>query len=93
MERGRKAAQIVLTEEQRKQLESFANSRALAHAQVIRAKIVLMAADGKTNPIVASTLGLSRHTVAKWRARFIDYGVDGLYDEIRSGRPRTGYAI
>jgi len=89
MKPGKKAQAITLTEEQRLQLESFANSRALAHAQVTRAKIVLMAAEGKANLIIASTLGLSRHTVAKWRDRFISFGVDGLYDEIRPGRPRT----
>ena len=89
MRRGRKLEPVELNEEQLVQLESFANSRALAHAQVMRAKIVLMAADGVSNLDIATALGLNRLTVAKWRDRFITFGVEGLYDEIRAGRPRT----
>jgi len=86
---GRKAQEIKLNEQQRKQLEAFANSRTLPHAQVVRARIVLMAAEGSMNIDIASAVGLNRASVSKWRNRFIDYGIDGLYDELRSGRPRT----
>ena len=86
---GRKAQPINLSDEQRVQLEAFANSRALPHAQVIRAQIILKAADGETNLAIAQALGLNRITVGKWRDRFITFGVEGLYDEIRTGRPRT----
>ncbi len=86
---GRKTYSIVLTEEQQEQLETFANSRTLAHAQVVRARIVLMAAEGKRTTDIAAAVGVTRATVTKWRARFIEYGLDGLYDEVRPGRPRT----
>jgi len=78
---------VVLEEEDRVQLESFRRSRALSHALVVRAQIVLLAAEGKQYKEIARTLGVSRQTVAKWRGRFVSGGIEGLYDEYRSGRP------
>lgn len=86
---GKKARPIQLTEEQRVQLEAFANSRTLPHAQVLRAKIVLMAAEGYSHLDIACSVDVTRTTVAKWRERFVERGVEGLYDELRPGRPRT----
>jgi putative transposase len=80
---------VVLEEQQRAQLESFSRSRALSHALVVRAQIVLLAAEGKQNKEIAETTGVSRQTVAKWRGRFVSGGIEGLYDEYRSGRPRS----
>ena len=80
---------VVLEEEQRAELESFSRSRALSHALVVRAQIVLLAAEGKQNKEIAETLRVSRQTVAKWRGRFVSGGIEGLYDEYRSGRPRS----
>lgn len=86
---GRIAQEVELSEEQREQLESFVRSRSLPHAQVQRAKIVLMAAEGVQNIHIAAQLGSTRETVGKWRQRFIEEGVEGLYDELRPGRPRS----
>jgi putative transposase len=80
---------VVLEQEQRVQLESFSRSRALPHALVVRAQIVLLAAEGKQNKEIAEATGMSRQTVAKWRGRFVSCGLEGLYDEYRSGRPRS----
>ncbi len=63
--------EIVLDEEQRKQLTAFAASRSTPHAQVMRAKIILLSADGRSNTQIAESLGLTRVTVGKWRARFL----------------------
>jgi putative transposase len=85
-----KAARTVsLDEGQREQLEAFARSRSLPHGLVIRAKIVLEAADGAQNLTIGKALGVSRETVGKWRERFVRQGIEGLYDEYRSGRPRS----
>jgi putative transposase len=83
------AKPVVLTTEEREQLESFARSRSLPHAQVQRAQIVLFAADGMTNLDIAERVGLTRVTVGKWRRRYLEFGIEGIYDELRSGRPRT----
>jgi len=80
---------VVLSEEQKKQLQAFASSRSLPHAQVQRAQIVLKAAEGITNIDIASQLSTTRETVGKWRKRFVDEGIQGLYDELRPGRPRS----
>lgn len=83
------ARPVVLEAEQRAQLESFAASRSLPHAQVVRAKIVLMAAEGMANIEIAQKVGLTRESIGKWRKRFVDRGLEGLYDELRPGRPRN----
>jgi putative transposase len=83
------AKPVVLTDEQKQQLESFASSRSLPHAQVERARIVLKAAQGMKNIHIAEQLSTTRETVGKWRKRFVEQGIEGLYDELRPGRPRS----
>jgi len=88
--RARNVAQaVVLEAEQRKQLEAFAASRSLPHGLVTRARIVLLAAEGQGNTAIAQAVGLSRLAVSKWRRRFVERGIQGLYDELRPGRPRS----
>jgi transposase len=55
---------------------------------VIRARIVLAAADGATNNEIAAEVGVHVDTVRKWRRRFVAAGLPGLDDLPRSGRPR-----
>jgi putative transposase len=83
------ARMVQLSKEQRRELESFARSRSLPHALVVRAKIVLKAADGEQSGAIGKALGVSRHTVGTWRGRFVSHGIQGLYDEYRPGRPRS----
>ena len=49
----------------------------------------LKAAEGLPNTRVASAVGVTVLTVAKWRKRFVGRGLDGLADKPRSGRPRS----
>jgi putative transposase len=87
---ARNIARLVeIGEDQREQLQSFAASRSLPHAQVERAKIILKAAEGKKNIQIAEELSTTRETVGKWRKRFVEQGLEGLYDELRPGRPRS----
>ena len=56
----------------------------------MRARIVLMAAKGMTDKDIAQKLDTDRRVAARWRARFLAAGVDGLLqDASRPGRPRT----
>src|SRR5688572_14373044 len=48
-----------------------------------------MVPQGQSNSAIAGKLGLHRVTVATWRARFLDQGLEGLYDELRCGGPRS----
>ncbi len=89
MRSGRPKQPICLSEDETRQLESFASSRSLPHSLVSRANIVLMSAVGMTNKEIGQKVGLSAASVGKWRRRFLSGGIQGLYDELRSGRPRS----
>jgi transposase len=51
------------------------------------ARVVLLAADGVTGRTIAREVGLSPQSVSKWRLRFLEFGLAGLDDADRSGRP------
>src|SRR5215204_4056020 len=51
-------------------------------------RIVLLASEGIRNAEIAARVGVSRPTVNRWRARYVEAGVDGLADEDRPGRPK-----
>jgi putative transposase len=81
--------QLVLTDEERRQLETMARSRSMSAALVQRAKIVLACAEGVSNSRVAERFHANKSTVGKWRGRFIARRISGLYDKLRPGKPRT----
>ncbi|MGH9093744.1 MAG: helix-turn-helix domain-containing protein [Acidimicrobiales bacterium] len=80
---------IELSDEVRHRLELLARKQTAERRQVVRAQIVLAAADGEDNVSIAGRLGMALNTVIKWRKRFFDEGVDGLEDRKRPGRPRS----
>jgi len=84
-----RAAEIVLTDDERAELEGWTRRRTSAAGLALRARIVLAAADGGTNVEVAERLELDRSTIRKWRNRFVEFRCDGLLDEPRPGRPRV----
>ena len=53
---------------------------------VIRAKLVLLAADGLPNEVIAARLDSPRQIISKWRKRFFDERLAGLEEEPRGGR-------
>jgi putative transposase len=86
---GRPIPPLQLSGEVKNQLETIAKSRTLPYAQVRRAQIILMSAQGLTNTVIAKRVGLSIRMVGIWRQRFIDQGLMGLYDQPRAGAPRS----
>lgn len=80
---------IVLSDEDRHRLEVLSRRQTAERRMVVRACIVLAAADGEQNVGIADRLGVALNTVIKWRKRFFTEGMDGLADRKRSGRPRT----
>jgi len=88
MRTGRPKVALILTEEERQRLESLANRSRTVPQLARRARIVLACAQGKPNNTVARRLRLSPTTVCKWRGRFVQDRLDGLYDEPRPGAPR-----
>ena len=80
--------EIVLTQLEGKTLAELTRSRTTPHGLVVRASIVLGSANGETNTSIAGRVGVSMPTVNKWRNRFLECGLLGLYDDHRPGRPR-----
>lgn len=85
---GRPRAKLVLTDEEREQLQRFVRSRAGAASMARRAAIILKSEQGLTDIEVAEELRTTRATVGKWRRRFETLRVEGLFDEPRVGAPR-----
>jgi transposase len=83
------AVAVVLTEDERSQLEAWARRPKSAQSLAMRSRIVLTAADGLGNTAVAAKLGIAVSSARKWRSRFVADRLDGLLDEPRPGRPRT----
>jgi transposase len=87
--RGRVAAvAIELSEAERTALEMLSRRRRTAQGLARRAEIVLSAAAGLQNKQIAAQLRLDPTTVGKWRRRFAEHRLDGLYDEPRPSAPR-----
>ena len=78
---------MTLSPEQRAELEARARRYTLAYRDVVRAKIVLMAAEGLDNDEIAARLDTRREIVSKWRKRFFEQGLAGLEERPRGGRP------
>jgi transposase len=82
------AVPIELADDERAVLEGWTRRRTTAAALSLRARIVLACAAGESNTEIAARLGVHRNTVALWRRRFWEFGLDGLPDEPRPGQPR-----
>jgi DNA-binding MarR family transcriptional regulator len=80
--------QVVLTGEQRRELERRAAAYSGPYRDVMRAKAILLAAEGVSNTEIAERLGQSRQAVSTWRKRFCEEGLQGLEERPRPGRPR-----
>jgi len=82
-----RARQLVLAACDRHRLKRLERSQTAPYRQVLRAKIVLLAARGMPNARIAARLGITVDTARKWRGRFAAHGLAGLADRPRAGRP------
>jgi transposase len=83
------AVHLTVDHEDAAALRRWARSTSVRAGLAMRARIVLLAADGHTNTEIAARVGCSRQAVVRWRGRYARHGLDGLEDQPRSGRPRT----
>ena len=77
---------VSLSSEERMSLESMARRYTSPYCDVIRAKIILLAAEGLSNDVIAARLDTPRQIVSKWRKRFALARMPGLEAQPRGGR-------
>jgi transposase len=81
---------VTLTQDERYVLEGIAKDPSQSARVKQRARIVLLAAGGKENRLIALELGVTATKVARWRSRYLVSGIEGVKkDAPRPGRPRT----
>src|SRR6201997_2119138 len=82
-----KAREVRLKPKIRKVLEARCRAPSTAQGEVKRARIVLLAADGRSTRSIAKEVGVQPRIVSKWRHRFADHGLPGLNDQPRAAKP------
>jgi hypothetical protein len=80
---------IHLSRKEREVLENRSRKYTLPYYEVLRAKMILLAAAGRTNDEIATALSVGRDVVSLWRKRFFQERLPGLEERPRPGRPRV----
>lgn len=78
---------VILTRQERAELEGRTRAYSLPYRDVVRARMILLAADGVPVEEIALRTDTRREVVWKWRRRFLEQGVPGLEERPRRGRP------
>jgi len=78
---------IILPEDDRKELLMRSRSHKLGKRDVLRAQILLACDEGKSYDEIQETLHISRPVINKWKSRYKKYGLLGLKDQPRCGKP------
>jgi transposase len=79
---------LLLDLKEKQTLEAITRKYTSPYRDVMRAKVVLLAAQGLSNKEIGERLDLPRQIVSKWRKRFFDQRLAGLQERSRRGRPR-----
>lgn len=82
------ATRVTLDKQDRAALERRVRATTTPARDLVRARIILLAAQGMRNDHIAQRVGTSPSVVSMWRMRFVRRGMEGLRDKPRSGRPR-----
>jgi transposase len=90
MRGGRPPTEPTLTSEEQATLSGWTRRPMTAQAHALRARVILGAAEARSNKDVAAALAITELTVGKWRRRFLARRLDGLLDVPCPGAPRPG---
>lgn len=86
---ARRVEPLILSKEQRQELQKITRKRSIEAKLFLRARIILMASEGWGHTEIAEALGIHRNHVLNWRKRFKAEGITALKDRPRSGKPTT----
>jgi len=84
---------LTMMESQKRTLTAWVNARTTPQRTALRARICLMAAEGKANNAIAKALGTSRPTVILWKRRFMDLGCPGISEDAPHGQSTRRLAV
>lgn len=87
---GRRASKIILSADDRYELERLVRACSTPQQLCLRARMILLAADGLSIQETADRLDVWRKTVSEWRKRWLSQAVDGVVSERLSDKPRSG---
>jgi putative transposase len=82
------AEPLVLTEEERQELQQMTQSRTLPAGDVMRSRMVLLLADGVAYQKIQDLLDTTAPTIARWKRRFLKHRIAGLMEELHPGQAR-----
>jgi transposase len=82
-----------MMESQKRTLTAWVNARTTPQRTALRARICLMAAEGKSNNAIAKALGTSRPTVILWKRRFMELGCPGISEDAPHGQSTRRLAV
>ena len=77
---------ILLDQDEKRHLQAIARKYTSPYRDVMRAKVILLAAEGLSNKQIGARLELPRQIVSKWRKRFFEQRLAGLQERPRRGR-------
>ena len=80
------AERLILTEEERRELKQMTQSRTLPAGDVMRARMLLLLANGAPYQKIQDLLGTTAPTIARWKERFLQHRVAGLIEERHPGQ-------
>jgi hypothetical protein len=87
MARGQKTSVVIeITPKQKQILSAWQRSTTIRSGLAKRGRIILMLADGASISHISRTVDIQRRFIYKWAKRFLDHGIDGLYDKAGRGR-------
>ena len=80
------AEPLVLTEQEREELQQMTQSRTLPAGDVMRSRMILLLADGVAYQKIQDLLDTTAPTIARWKRRFLDHRIVGLMEELHPGQ-------
>ena len=77
---------LILSEDERRELQQITQARMLPAGDVLRARMILLLADGVSYQKIQELLDTTAPTIARWKERFRNHGIAGLIEERHPGQ-------